>query len=310
MKYLLNQFVQANLAAKGEAGARWRQGLAALVKRLEAEWQIQVGAPFPNATEAFVAEATARRTAEQFALKIPIPGTGKTAREAAILRARNGEGYVHLVRHDPESGAMLLERLGPQLAESGLPARAQLEIICRTLKQAWAPPAPDLLLPTGAEKATEMAGYVRAMATKLDQPCSDKAVRVALRFAEARANAFSPASAVMAHGDPHVWNTLQDLSTGNSKFVDPDGLFVEPAYDLAISMREGSAEFLAGDAVSLGRARAVLLAQLSGVEQEPIWQWGFLHRLVNGLLFLETGPKENAAEFIAVAEAWAEAEPD
>ena len=37
------------------------------------------------------------------------------------------------------------------------------------------------------------------------------------------------------------WNTLLDPETNQYKFVDPDGLFIERAHDLSISMREWSA---------------------------------------------------------------------
>jgi streptomycin 6-kinase len=75
-------------------------------------------------------------------------------------------------------------------------------------------------------------------------------------------------------------------------------------------LREWSADLLAGDPVALGRQRCALLSRLTGVEAEAIWQWGFIERLVNGLLYCEIGPKENAAEFLTVVEAWAEAEVD
>ena len=42
--------------------------------------------------------------------------------------------------------------------------------------------------------------------------------------------------------------------------------------------------------------------------QSAIWQWGFIERLVNGLRYIEVGPEANAVEFLAVVEAWAEAE--
>jgi streptomycin 6-kinase len=111
-----------------------------------------------------------------------------------------------------------------------------------------------------------------------------------------------------ADGDAHAWNALYDGKTRGFKFVDPDGLFVEHAHDLSISMREWSAELLAGDPVALGRQRCALLSRLTGVDAEAIWQRGFVERLANGLLYKEIGPEQNAAEFLAVAEAWADAE--
>ena len=49
--------VLRNIAAQGEVGASWLEALPSLLHRLEVEWGIKVGRPFPNATEAFVSEA-------------------------------------------------------------------------------------------------------------------------------------------------------------------------------------------------------------------------------------------------------------
>jgi streptomycin 6-kinase len=305
----LRDKVLANIAAQGAVGATRLTQLPELVRRLENHWGLKVGQIFPNATEAYVAAAV-RGDGEEVALKIPIAGLVKADRELRALQAADGRGYVRLLRHDATSGAMLLERLGPQLAELGLPIDEQIQIICSTLEQAWMPPPPGLQLVTGAEKASELASYIKKVWSKLGRPCSEKAFAVALHFAKARRDAFDPATAVFAHGDAHAWNTLQDPNTHGYKFVDPDGLFFERAHDLSISMREWSAELLAGDPVALGRQRCALLSRLTGVEAEAIWQWGFIERLVNGLLYCEIGPKEKAAEFLTVVEAWAEAEVD
>jgi streptomycin 6-kinase len=82
-----------------------------------------------------------------------------------------------------------------------------------------------------------------------------------LSFAELRRSAFDPQTAVLVHGDAHASNTLQDLqhrSTAGSrfKFIDPDGLVAERAYNLAIPMREWSSELLEGDPARLGRQRS------------------------------------------------------
>jgi hypothetical protein len=90
--------------------------------------------------------------------------------------------------------------------------------------------------------------------------------------------------------------------------VDPDGLFIEPAHDLSISLREWSDDFLSGDPVDRGRTRCELLAGLTGVGAAAIWQWGLLENLVNGLLYLDVGSPADAAPFLAVADAWAAAE--
>jgi streptomycin 6-kinase len=303
----LRDKVLRNVAAQGEAGASWLKALPRLLGRLEIEWSINVGRPFPRATEAFVSEAVTA-DGRPVALKVPIAGLAKADREQRLLQTAGGRGYVRLLRHDADSGAMLLERLGPQLATLGLPIEEQIRIICRTLKQAWMPLPPGVSFPTGADKASEISSYISTLWPRLGRPCSEKVVEVALRFAKARRDAFDPADSLLAHGDAHAWNTLLDSKTGECKFVDPDGLFIERAYDLSISMREWSAELLAGDPVALGRKRCALLSRLTGAQENAIWQWGILERLVNGLRYMEVGPEETAVEFLDVVEAWAEAE--
>jgi len=301
----LRDKVLRNISAQGEAGASWLEAPPSLLGRLEAEWNIRVGRLFPNATEAFVSEAVTA-DGQPVALKIPIAGVAKADRERSLLQAASGCGYARLLRDDANSGAMLLERLGPQLATLGFPIEDQIRIICQTLQWAWAPLPPGVRYPTGAEKASEMFSHISTAWPRLGRPCSGKVVEVALRFAEARRDAFDPADSVLAHGDAHAWNTLLDPTTNQYKFVDPDGLFIERAHDLSISMREWSAELLAGDPVALAWKRCALLSRLTGVPENAIWQWAFIERLVNGLRYLEVGPEENAAEFLAVVEAWAE----
>jgi len=303
----LRDKVLRNLASQGEAGTSWLEALPSLLGRLEAEWSVKAGGLFPNATEAFVSEAVTAN-GQPVVLKIPIPGPMKAERERSLLQTASGRGYVRVLRHDANSGAMLLERLGPQLAMLCLPIEEQIKVICRTLQQAWMPIPPGARYPTGAEKALEMSSYISTAWSRLGRPCSEKVIEIALRFAEARRDAFDPSDSVLAHGDPHAWNTLLDPKTNQYKFVDPDGLFIERAHDLSISMREWSAALLAGDPVASGRKRCALLSRLTGVEQSAIWQWSFIERLVNGLRYTEVGPQENAAEFLAVVEAWAEVE--
>jgi streptomycin 6-kinase len=300
--------VVRNVAALGEAGEIWLARLPALVGDLERRWGVSIGATMPNATEAYVAEA-ASTAGEPMVVKVPIPGVEKAPRELAVLLAARGQGYVRVLEHDPASGAMLLERLGPQLAQLGYSAERQTEIICATLREAWRAPPPQLPLLTGAEKAKALAATVSSVTGNIPDACSPHTVAVALRFAEARRAAFDPAQSVLGHGDAHAWNTLADPKSGGFRFVDPEGLFIEPAHDLSISLREWSNEFLAGDPVDRGKAGCELLARLTGVEPRAIWQWGLLEDLVNGLLYLDVGSPDNAAPFLAVAEAWAASEP-
>jgi len=107
---------------------------------------------------------------------------------------------------------------------------------------------------------------------------------------------------------PDAWNTLLDSKANQYKFIDPDGLFIERAHDLSISMREWSAELLAADPIASGpeALRASIPPHRRAAKRHLAMG---LHRaIVNGLRYLEVGPEENAIEFIAVVEAWAQVE--
>jgi streptomycin 6-kinase len=115
------------------AGAEdWLERLPALVSSLEADWSITVGHPYEGGTEAFVADAT-RADGTPAVLKVLVPGTGSDASsEAAVLRLVGGDGCPVLYRHDPDQGALLMERLGRPMYELGLPLARRLAILCAT----------------------------------------------------------------------------------------------------------------------------------------------------------------------------------
>jgi streptomycin 6-kinase len=286
--------VQAFARAAGADG--WLAGLAELVGRLERDWQLTVGTAYEDATEAFVAPAElADGTQAAVKLLIQRRHGRHAAEEMTVLRLAGGEGCVRLLRHDEESGAMLLERLGPSMYRVGLPIEQRHEILCRVAMRLWRP-APDSGLETGAEKAARLAEYVRASWDRLGRPCSERAVEVALTDAARRAAAYDPERAVLLHGDVHQWNTLR--AGTDWKLVDPDGLLAEPEADLGVLMREDTAELLTGDPWD----RARMLAARTGTDPAAIWQWGTIELLSNGLLSLETGLEQNGRDSLAAAD--------
>jgi streptomycin 6-kinase len=238
-------------------------------------------------------------------VKIVIPGIDPMRQELRIVRAARGRGYARLICSDEAGNAMLLEKLGPPLHELHLPEDRQIQIICATLDEAWRTPPEGLSLPTGAEKAVEMSRSIEQHWISLGKPCPERTIERALSYAERRRRAFDPAQSVLVHGDAHEWNTLMSSGAAKGfKFVDPDGAFAERAFDLAIPMREWGTVMPAGDVVHLGRHRCSLLAQFTGVEHQPIWEWGLIQCVWNGLLLHRIGLDEPASVSLAMADAW------
>lgn len=303
----LPEKVYAKLAALGDAGTQWRLSLPALLDDIEHRWGVAQGRILSGGSEALVIE-TASANAGPAVLKLGIPGETGFEREVQTLLAANGRGYARVLAVDIEHRAVLLERLGPQLEQLDLPVRAQIEHICETLRIAWQVPPGSLSLTSGDEKARWLGDFIASSWAALERPCSENAMLRALQFSQERATAHNAVSAVLVHGDAHSANTLLATQGGAPlvfRFVDPDGLFAEPACDLAVPMRDWSQELLDGDTIALGLARCDLLSALTGTPAQPIWQWGFLERMSTGLYLLKLGLTSEGRAMLRVAEAWA-----
>ena len=150
--------------------------------------------------------------------------------------------------------------------------------------------------------------FIESVWRDLGKPCVEGTQELALSFATENGAAFDPNNSVLVHGDAHSHNTLGSFDKkGRYKFVDPDGLFAEPAYDLGISMRGWNEELLVGDAITLGQARCRTLASLTGIDERAIWQWGFMERVSTSLLMLQISMTQSGVRTLAVADLWADA---
>jgi streptomycin 6-kinase len=295
--------VRRNADEQGAPGRAWLAGLPEQIEKLERDWQLTIGETAANATEAFVAFARTSDGADAV-VKIVIAGFDPNRQEMRVLRAANGNGYAKLLRADEARNVMLLERLGPQLHALGYCEEQVMRTICTVLQKAWLAQPQGPAFATGAEKAVELSGIIETLWPALGKPGAQFTFDTALECARRRRDAFAAENSVLVHGDAHAWNTLQ-ASDGSFKLVDPDGAFAERAFDLAIPMREWGAVIPPGDLLALGSARCRLLSALTGVEEEPIWEWSLLQCLSNGLLLLKIGLDAPATVEFAMADAFA-----
>lgn len=299
--------VRLKAIAAGPAGAAWLAGLERRAGELATAWGLTIGSALTGGTEGLVLEAT-MTDGRAAVLKLLPPGATAGPGELETLCAARGRGYAAVYAVDAAHGAILLERLGLPLATLGLAVDAQIAHLCATLAEAWAAPLPEAALMNGAEKARSLSDFIATTWRQLGQPCPAEVIDTALRYADERARSFDPRRAVLAHGDAHPWNALLVPGSHPQRFklIDPDGLFIEPAYDLGILMREWTDELLAGDALQLGLQRCRQLAARTGVDAGPIWQWGFVERVSTGLLCLQVG-LPGGQEMLTVAQQWVEA---
>jgi streptomycin 6-kinase len=306
--YLVQPVVQLKAASLGDEGQRWLTSLPDLIAELEERWFIRMERSLSGGTAAYIGAA---RTADGLpvVLKISVPDPALGDEIGTLERAR-GRGYVRLLAGDHARRAMLLERLGPRLSEAEPSPDRQIETLCRLLRTAWEVRPPESgRMAVPHDKATSLHGLVSRLWAELDEPCSERVVELALLFARRRADAFDPGRCVVVHGDAAAANALRVLAARPGAdtgfvFVDPDGFLADATYDLGVTLRDWCTELLASDDPhALARHYCHLLAAHCGMDEEAIWEWGFLERVSTGLYALAMGAGDLSKPFFATAEA-------
>lgn len=279
------RLVRERAVSSGSAGRRWLDELPDVVDTLAARWGLDHEDAIEGGTASFVA-ATVTADGSRCVLKVGMPLDAEEreafARSVRVHQLAAGRGCARLLAHDLETSAMLLERLGPNLDELGMALPELLGTVVATLQTFWQPRDASIDLPTGADKAEWLARYITTLWHELDHPGDRRVIDRALDLCEKRRALYDEARAVLVHGDAHGWNTL-DAGDGLFKFVDPEGMWSEPAHDLSVAMREYNEPLLEGDTSRLVRDRAEYLASACGADPEAVWEWGFIERVSTGL---------------------------
>jgi streptomycin 6-kinase len=302
--------VRLRAEQSGPQSRQWLKDLPRLIAELEYAWELSIGPPLWGGSSAYVAPVQMASGTAVIKIDMPSPDRpGGFQQERDTLLRANGCGYVRILQFDNERRALLLEKLGRSMQESQLQPEQAITLLCKTLKQAW-------LVPAGMEqtlhpleyKAQTLAQLIYDLWDRLARPCSENLVSQALEFARRRIDAFDPARCVVVHGDPHPANALLagfSLTGVESDyvFVDPEGFFCEPEYDLGVIMRDWNEELLAtADPLALAHSYCQLLARESGLDEAMIWEWGFIERVSSGLYLCAYSSNEHGQVFFKTAQ--------
>ena len=287
----------------GEVGLRWLAELPAVVSELSDRWGLTVGAAFPGGTAGYVVEAidaADRACVLKIAMPLDMNERDSFVRSVRAHELAAGQGCAELFACDLSVPAMLLERLGPNLAELGFTVPQILEAITATLRSFWRPVSIDEGLRTGDTQARWLSRYIAETWEELGQPCERAVIDRATALCDRRVAAFDPTGAVLVHGDAHGWNTV-DAGDGTYKFVDVEGLCSTREHDLGVAMREYNEPLFDGDTPILGWERAEMLANRCGVDPQVVWEWGFIERVSTGLANVRDFDNDDGATFLEVA---------
>jgi streptomycin 6-kinase len=132
----LPSLVRQRALSSGSVGARWLEQLPDVLAGLSARWGLQLGRIYRGGTAGYV--AAARDTSGlDVVLKVAMPLDDEEIaghrRSVTAHRLADGRGCARLLAHDDTVSAMLLERLGPNLDDVGMPVPRLLETVATTL---------------------------------------------------------------------------------------------------------------------------------------------------------------------------------
>lgn len=218
------QFAEWRIRVDGERGRKWVEELPALVERLLGKWDLTLdGAEVLHGALSLV--VLVRRGEQRLVLRVSWPEES-TEGETLALRAWQGRGAMQLLEAEPDTGAMLVERLDHTRSLHTLPLGDAAEIagaLIRTL----AVPAP-----AGLNTLRQVAAGIRENLPRrqraLGNPVPPRWVRAACRYA----GELGPAGEqVLIHADLHYGNVLA-ATRQPWLAVDPRALRGAPEYSV------------------------------------------------------------------------------
>jgi streptomycin 6-kinase len=115
----------------------WLERVPELLTECAEEWELQLGAPYPQGAAGYAVRATMPdRT--RAVLKLIYPHR-ESEQEAEALRVWNGDGAVQLLAYDEERWAMLLERCEPGTLLAKEEPELALDVFVDLLPRLWQP---------------------------------------------------------------------------------------------------------------------------------------------------------------------------
>lgn len=237
--------------ANKPAGRDWLNRLPVLLETARARFGLEtIGQPFTGGNVSLVLPA--RRGAENVVLKLQFVHR-ETRHEADALRLWNGQGACRILGHEPELGALLLERCRPGLYLADATDTDQLSILVNLLRKLMVPAkAPFTPL------SEEAAGWISALERdwrSAGTPCEKRLVDAAVAAVNDLGS--EETGSLLLHQDLHGHNILS-AEREPWLVIDPKPLVGDPAFALSPIVR--SFEF--------GHTREATLYRLERLSEE------------------------------------------
>lgn len=260
----------------------WLDRLAGDIQACVREWGLECDPPYPGLWLNYAAPVTLSDGTPSV-LKIGDPTDKEFASELAALRLYGGHGAVRLLRADPERGAMLLERLGPPLAEAADDDAATLaaaEVVRHIHRPA--PPAPHPF-PTVADWGRGFA-RLRTRYGGGTGPFPPLLVDAAERLYAELLGSSGPS--LLLHGDLHAGNILS-ASRAPWLAIDPKGVLGEATFETTSVIRDRPPH--GADPRRVYARRLAILSEALGLDRDRMLSWSLAQSVLSAWWSVEDG---------------------
>ncbi|MEU1123183.1 aminoglycoside phosphotransferase family protein [Streptomyces sp. NPDC005899] len=283
-------------AHNGESGRAFVAALPGLAERYLEEWGLRLDGAAMYGMCALVLPVVREGDGRRTALKLQAVDE-ETVGEPVALRAwgEAGAGAVVLLEYDPETGAMLLERLDERRPLTGVvDAREAVRVLAGSLARLVRVPAPVGLRRLGdvAARMLEAAPVAVGSLAEKDER------RLLLDCAGAVREVAGEPGDRLLHWDLHYANVLagraEEGRGGEWVVLDPKPLSGDPGFELfpALDNRFDASEV---------RWRFDLLTDVLGLDRERARAWTLGRVLQNGLWGIRRGAVRLPADHAEIA---------
>jgi streptomycin 6-kinase len=258
-------------ARASPGGREWLERLPRLVDECAERWSLQLGHPFPYAFASLALPAMLPDRSKAV-LKIQFPHR-ESEHEAAALARWNGEGAVHLLGHDEDRWALLLEHCEPGTPLSEMEQDEALDVMVGLLARLWLPAGEPFhrLADEAGRWVEDLPRTWRRAGEPFDRRLLDRAVD-ALRTLPG-----SQGEQVLLDQDLHTGNVLR-AAREPWLVIDPKPLVGEREFGIAALVRGDEL----GRGPDLVRYRLDRLTRALDLDRERARDWALAHTLAWG----------------------------
>ena len=245
-----------------DEGAAWLGILPSLRQQAADRWSVQLGPPFPDAFASLAMPGTLPDGTE-VVVKLAFPHR-ESRYEANALLQWNGEGAVRLLDHDPDIGALVVERCRPGTSLAAIDNDQALDVLVGLLPRHWVPAGEPFI--TLADEASWWSGYLEDRWRSAGQPFETSLLEAAIE---------TLATLPQSQGELVLVN--QDLHAGNVLAAEREPWLVIDPKPLAGEREFGVAPIVRGR--ELGHSREKVVGRLDrlcvelGLDRERARAW-------------------------------------